>query len=884
MSQEIINSKRLLDSGPVHKSNCISPDTTIKCKKIGNYVLSTTIGTGTFSKVKLGIHLATQQKVAIKILDKERIKDENDIERISREIHILKALRHPNIAQLYETITSERHIYIIMEYIEGRDLFQYIYSKNYLDEAKASFLFRQLISALEYIHTLGIVHRDIKPENILLDKTKNTIKLVDFGLSNSYKHGDLLKTACGSPCYASPEMISGKAYNGLYSDLWSCGVVLYCMLSGKLPFDDEDIKVLYEKIKTANYSMPSYLSDIAKDFLHKILRTNPDRRIRLDDLKKHPFFLINIHKSLPLAKGILIGIEDIPIDIELVQEIKKKYYSDKPKVTEDFICDNISSNNHNNLTAVYYLLLKQKNENIKKTTKNESKSIRINSKLSSNIMNFTTNGNQQNMERKKCDMFNLSTIKKISFENITPQNNASKKTTEIINNSNTANTNNRFNVVVINTFVGDSHTQHSKSKKKNSVTVNLDSQNKLNASTSFTNNIITTKINLNDMISNQLSKQKGVSRNIINLSQIKRNKTVSSTHNNNNTNFSINLNNTLNAFKAKPAKSKEIIKGKFIFNSPTNSQDNLSPQLKTSKPLVQRNTNHFNHILNKSSSKPRQFSHGNHKYINKYFMKKIFENESFLSPHSNGEGTKTNNNNNNTSFNLNMTCFLNNNSRNCFGNKEKNNNDILKKPLKTSKVSNKHTIQPTNTTNIAKNPLGSFVPRLNMKVPNKKSVVNATNINSHNTINKILRKNFSLSMNKSKSKEKVSSVSKDKKSNTLKSNSLNKKKNSIITNTSIVHLNNNNNMNNNNINLNKKNNKIKIGFGSFNLSNVVKKNFTKDTKNVSNGKKNPNPSLGRNVGSKNNSKNKSVKKTTSGSTSLEHSLKTVKKNVINIKI
>ena len=280
------------------KSTSLSPDT-IKCKKIGNYILSNTIGTGTFSKVKLGIHLPTQQKVAIKILDRDKIKDENDIERISREIQILKVLRHDNIAQLYENITSERHIYIIMEYVDGKDLFQYIYSLTKLNEIKASCLFRQLISALEYIHTLGVVHRDIKPENILLTKDHKKIKLVDFGLSNSYRHGNLLKTACGSPCYAAPEMISGKEYNGLYSDLWSCGVVLYCMLCGKLPFDDEKIKVLYRKIKTGDYIIPNYLSDIAQDVLKKILTVNPEKRIRLKDLKNHPFF--NLDK-IPLSK------------------------------------------------------------------------------------------------------------------------------------------------------------------------------------------------------------------------------------------------------------------------------------------------------------------------------------------------------------------------------------------------------------------------------------------------------------------------------------------------------------------------------------------------------------------------------------------------------
>ena len=288
------------------KSNSLSPDT-IKNKRIGNYLLYNTIGTGTFSKVKLGIHIPTQQKVAIKILDKDKIKDESDVERISREIQILKNLRHKNIAQLYENITSERHIYIIMEYVDGKDLFQYIYSLKRLNELKSSFLFRQLISALEYIHTLGIVHRDIKPENILLSKDHKKVKLVDFGLSNSYEHGTLIKTACGSPCYAAPEMISGKKYNGLYSDLWCCGVVLYCMLCGKLPFDDEKIDVLYRKIRSGNYIIPNYLSDIAQDCLKRILTVNPEKRIKLKELKMHPFF--NLDKT-PIEKGILIWIED----------------------------------------------------------------------------------------------------------------------------------------------------------------------------------------------------------------------------------------------------------------------------------------------------------------------------------------------------------------------------------------------------------------------------------------------------------------------------------------------------------------------------------------------------------------------------------------------
>jgi 5'-AMP-activated protein kinase catalytic alpha subunit len=199
---------------PENQSNSINNEsnttkkekTTIKCKKIGNFVLAKTIGKGAFSKVKVGIHLPTNLKVAIKILDKSKIKDKKDSERISREIQILKKLRHKNIVQLYQTISSNKNIYLIMEYANGEDLFTYIKKNKRLDEKRTSIIFQQLICSIEYIHKLGIVHRDIKPENILIDENNISIKLVDFGLSNMYIQGDLLKTACGSPCYAAPEV------------------------------------------------------------------------------------------------------------------------------------------------------------------------------------------------------------------------------------------------------------------------------------------------------------------------------------------------------------------------------------------------------------------------------------------------------------------------------------------------------------------------------------------------------------------------------------------------------------------------------------------------------------------------------------------------------
>ena len=404
MSLKKIDNKLVLySSSSRQRRNTISPNIE-KNKKIGDYLLLSTIGRGTFSKVKLGLHLPTKQKVAIKILDKEKINDEADIERIRREIHILSILRHPNIVQLYETINSDNTIYIIMEYIEGKDLFQYIYSMQHLTEYKSSQLFRQLISCLEYIHKLGIVHRDIKPENILLNKNKKILKLVDFGLGNTYKKDELIKTACGSPCYAAPEMISGKDYEGFYSDLWSCGVVLYCMLVGRLPFDDEDIKKLYHNIKLANYVMPNFLSNYAQDILRRILVTNPKRRIKLDELKRHPFILLS--EKTPMYKGIIVDNDEIPVDYDIVQMMKEKYFNSEEdyNINCDIIIGNIK------ITTIYYLLFKLKYENHLDDANYKNKFIIDNNSIN-NSNNDKSNSHNKNNSILN-DTIKLSTNKK----------------------------------------------------------------------------------------------------------------------------------------------------------------------------------------------------------------------------------------------------------------------------------------------------------------------------------------------------------------------------------------------------------------------------------------------------------------------------------------
>ena len=626
------------------KNNFLSPEA-IKSKKIGNYILSNTIGIGTFSKVKLGIHYPTQEKVAIKILDKEKINDENDIERISREIHILKVLKHENIVQLYENISSERHIYIIMEFINGKNLFHYIYTFQKLNENKACYYFRQLISSLEYLHTLGIVHRDIKPENILLTKDYKKIKLVDFGLSNSYRHGNLLKTACGSPCFAAPEMISGKYYNGLYSDLWSCGVVLYYMLTGKLPFDDSNIKVLYRKIKNGDYVIPNFLSDICKDFIRKILTVNPDKRIKINDLKNHPFF--NIDK-IPLCKGILVGIDQINIDYDLVKEIKLNYFFDNDKVTEEYIIGYILNNFHNNITATYYLLLKKKEYENKKENeiknKNENKNIKENNKNYEGEYENKQIKNIQNDKQNKKIINNL----KINNNDLN-QKHENQSQNNNNDNINTNNSSNDYNILVINNILTESCINTSnilKSEKNNQKDkINFNLKMKKKELTNLNNNLITTKVNINNVISEHLKKN-NISRNI------KKNKNQAlSIGGVPLMNKTTNMFNILNSYKIG---FKKDIK-KYIFNSPNLSEENLKyNKLKTyhkqiRKRIISSNLSRNIKYINQTKT---QFKNDNkikkynlNRNINGLYIKKFFDKD-------NSNRNKTNSRNENESFNL----------------------------------------------------------------------------------------------------------------------------------------------------------------------------------------------------------------------------------------
>lgn len=297
----------------------------------------------------IATHILTEEKVAIKVLNKRKIETVSDVERISREIRILKCLHHPNIIQLYEIIESTSKLFLVTELAERGELLKYIKKRKVLPESEACRFFQQMISAIEYLHKLNICHRDIKPENLLLD-SKHNIKVIDFGLSNTYDSGARLKTACGSPCYAAPEMIAGREYSGLKVDVWSAGVVLFAMLSGCLPFEETRGEKLYRKITGGIYSVPSFVSPEAKEMIRGLMNTDPEARFDIDKIKAHPWY----NKVTPShSDGIILGINKIPVNVAVAKSLRKFGFD----IDETVRC--LQQNKHNQITTTYYLALKK---------------------------------------------------------------------------------------------------------------------------------------------------------------------------------------------------------------------------------------------------------------------------------------------------------------------------------------------------------------------------------------------------------------------------------------------------------------------------------------------------------------------------------------------
>ena len=378
--------------------------------KIGNYEIIKTIGEGTFGKVKLAKNIPTNELVAIKILEKAKLNDKEDLNNIMKEIKFLKTFNHINIISLYEIIETEMNYYIIMEYAEN-ELFSYIVENNYLDEETASFFFIQIIFSIEYIHKKKkIAHRDLKPENILLTNNNEIIKIIDFGLANIYKNkkNELLETSCGSPCYAAPEMILGKKYYGIDVDIWSSGIVLFAMVSGFLPFEDDDNENIYRKVVLGKFDLPDHLSFECKDLINKILIGNPKKRIKINDIKKHKF----LQKGFLKMKFInfynryfnkVYSYDSLQIyDFVVKDMISKNLVNGK---YEEDIINNIKNNNFNEITTIYKLLVKkyerdklynQNNNNNQNNKDNDYDNNEIN-----NDNNYDENNHENNYEYNK---------------------------------------------------------------------------------------------------------------------------------------------------------------------------------------------------------------------------------------------------------------------------------------------------------------------------------------------------------------------------------------------------------------------------------------------------------------------------------------------------
>ncbi|KAG5247400.1 SNF1-related protein [Salix suchowensis] len=302
-----------------------------------NYKLGKTLGIGSFGKVKIAEHALTGHKVAIKILNRRKIRNLDMEEKVRREIKILRLFMHPHIIRLYEVIETPTDIYVVMEYVKSGELFDYIVEKGRLQEDEARNFFQQIISGVEYCHRNMVVHRDLKPENLLLDSKWN-VKLADFGLSNIMRDGHFLKTSCGSPNYAAPEVISGKLYSGPEVDVWSCGVILYALLCGTLPFDDENIPNLFKKIKGGIYTLPSHLSPGARDLIPRMLVVDPMKRMTIPEIHQHPWFQARLPRYLA-------------IDEEILQEVVKMGFD------RNQIIESLRNRMQNEATVAYYLLL-----------------------------------------------------------------------------------------------------------------------------------------------------------------------------------------------------------------------------------------------------------------------------------------------------------------------------------------------------------------------------------------------------------------------------------------------------------------------------------------------------------------------------------------------
>uniref|UniRef100_I3KS43 MAP/microtubule affinity-regulating kinase 3 n=1 Tax=Oreochromis niloticus TaxID=8128 RepID=I3KS43_ORENI len=321
---------------------------------VGNYRLLKTIGKGNFAKVKLARHIPTGREVAIKIIDKTQL-NPSSLQKLYREVRIMKILNHPNIVKLFEVIETEKTLYLVMEYASGGEVFDYLVAHGRMKEKEARAKFRQvtrpcvspqIVSAVQYCHQKHIVHRDLKAENLLLDADMN-IKIADFGFSNEFTVGGKLDTFCGSPPYAAPELFQGKKYDGPEVDVWSLGVILYTLVSGSLPFDGQNLKELRERVLRGKYRIPFYMSTDCENLLKRFLVLNPGKRGTLEQIMKDRW--INSSSDEDEMKPFIEPELNIRDEQRIDLMVGMGY-------SRDAITDSLSKMKYDDITATYLLL------------------------------------------------------------------------------------------------------------------------------------------------------------------------------------------------------------------------------------------------------------------------------------------------------------------------------------------------------------------------------------------------------------------------------------------------------------------------------------------------------------------------------------------------
>uniref|UniRef100_A0A2I3HV27 Serine/threonine-protein kinase SIK3 n=1 Tax=Nomascus leucogenys TaxID=61853 RepID=A0A2I3HV27_NOMLE len=300
--------------------------------RIGYYEIDRTIGKGNFAVVKRATHLVTKAKVAIKIIDKTQL-DEENLKKIFREVQIMKMLCHPHIIRLYQVMETERMIYLVTEYASGGEIFDHLVAHGRMAEKEARRKFKQIVTAVYFCHCRNIVHRDLKAENLLLDANLN-IKIADFGFSNLFTPGQLLKTWCGSPPYAAPELFEGKEYDGPKVDIWSLGVVLYVLVCGALPFDGSTLQNLRARVLSGKFRIPFFMSTECEHLIRHMLVLDPNKRLSMEQICKHKWMKLgdadpNFDRLIaecqqlkeerqvdPLNEDVLLAMEDMGLDKE----------------------------------------------------------------------------------------------------------------------------------------------------------------------------------------------------------------------------------------------------------------------------------------------------------------------------------------------------------------------------------------------------------------------------------------------------------------------------------------------------------------------------------------------------------------------------------------